>query len=81
MTACKHFSAACLAKLRLNIEDTVSPVLFLALGCHGPEELNAMPGHGNIGVITSRHQDGVALPHHGNELGALGIGVKLSAFL
>ena len=58
-----------LPEIRLDTEYAVLPVFLLTVRGHGPEKRDAMPRHGNVRVISARHQDGVAIPHDGNQFG------------
>src|SRR5205085_9053223 len=55
--------------LGLHVHDSVKPVLSLSHGRHHPEEVDLSAGRGNVGVITLRHQDAIALAHHLDQLG------------
>jgi len=72
----RRTSILALAEIRLNIEYTISPVLLFALGSHGPEILETMPGHRNVRMISRRPQDGIALPYHRDDRGRVSIDVN-----
>ena len=51
----------------LNINNTELSVLAFLMGCHGPQETNAVTRNRDIGMESGGHQHSIAVPHHGQQ--------------
>ena len=40
---------------------------------HGPQEADFVSRDGDVGMISARHQNGIAIAHHGHQFGIFGV--------
>jgi len=60
-------SGTTLLKASLNVHHSKLPIFHFAMPCHRPQESDAMPMHGNVGMIPAWHQNRITIVHYGNQ--------------
>src|SRR5205807_3923382 len=67
---------AALVEPRLHVDHAELAICDLAVRRHRPQETNTVARNGDVWVVTTGHQHGIAVANNGHELGILGVAVN-----